>query len=311
MNVVFMGTPEYCIPTLEELLEHYFLSAIITQPDKAANRGQKIINTPVKRFALKNNIPVFQPKKIKKDKNIVEELKKLSPDIIVVIAYGQIIPREILDIPCFGCINIHGSILPEYRGASPIQNALKDGARKTGVTSILMNEKMDEGDILKIIECPIHKDDNAGILHDRLSQMSARCTIETIEGLKDKSIKPIVQNSKQATYTTLLKKEHGKIDWSLDSEELINHYKAMTPWPGAFTCFDDNYLKILSMSLGDEKANGKPGSILSVNKDYFVVNCGNGSVAIDKIQLSGKKVMNFRDFSNGSDIINKNTVFEF
>jgi methionyl-tRNA formyltransferase len=306
-----MGTPDYCLPSLEEIYNHYFLSAVVTQPDKAANRGQKIINSPVKRFALKNNIPVFQPVKIRKDKDIVENLKKLSPDIIVVIAYGQIIPREILDIPRLGCVNIHGSLLPEYRGASPVQGALKDGVDKTGVTSMLMNEKMDEGDILLKIECDIDKDDNAGILHDRLSHLSARCTVETIEGLKNNSITPVPQDHRKASYTSLIRKEHGRIDWSMDCEDIYNCFRAMTPWPAAFTYVNGIYIKINSMNIVDKDCKNTPGKVLDIEKESFVVCCGRGSVAIDNIQLSGKRSMSFRDFSNGSDIINKNTVFEF
>lgn len=312
MNIVFMGTPDYCIPSLEELYKNYNVQAVVTQPDKAADRGQKVLDTPVKRFALRNKIEVLQPERIRKDKGVYERLVELSPDIIIVIAYGQIIPRSILDIPRLGCVNIHGSLLPSYRGASPIQAALRDGLEVTGVTSMMMNEKMDEGDILIKIECPVDIKDNAGILHDKLSQISARCTVETIEGLRKGIISPEAQDHSQATYTKLISKEDGKIDWGKSACEIYNCYRAMTPWPSAYTFLDGEYIKILSLIVNEtESLNEKPGRIMCVKKDFFTVACGKGSVNIDRLQIAGRKNLSFREFSNGNSIIDQNTEFEF
>ncbi|MFW5782812.1 MAG: methionyl-tRNA formyltransferase [Candidatus Muiribacteriaceae bacterium] len=312
MNLIFMGTPEFCLPSLEELNRHHTISAVVTQPDRKANRGHKVFSSPVKRFAERNGIDVLQPEKVRKDKSFAHKLTEYEPDIIIVIAFGQILPEKILNIPEYGCVNIHASLLPLLRGASPIQHAIIRGYEKTGVTSMMMNNKMDEGDILLQYECPVTSDETAGTLHDKLAELSARACIETIAGLERGSVRPVPQDHSGATYTSLIKKSDGKICWDDSAEEIMRCFRAMNPWPGSFTYYDGNYIKILEMTRVNEKITGySPGEVISLS-DNIMIACGdNSAVNVSRIQLSGRRAVSVKDFLNGSDIIVKNGKFEF
>ncbi|MFA5480259.1 MAG: methionyl-tRNA formyltransferase [Candidatus Muiribacteriota bacterium] len=300
MNIVFMGTPNFCIPSLEELYKNCFIQAVVTQTDKKCDRGQRISETPVKKFALKNNIPVLQPAKIRNNEDFFQSLKKLSPDLIVVIAYGKILPQQILDIPKYGCVNIHASLLPYHRGPAPIQYSILTGDSVTGVTSMLMNEKMDEGDILHKIEYKMAADETAGTLHDKLAELSARCVVETVEKIKTGNFERIVQDHSKATYTKYITKELGLADWSKSSEVLYRVFRATVPWPGFYSYINQNYFKMVDLEPLVSDVN-QPGKILNVSKDGIEISCGKGSILIKKIQIPGKKVMEVCDFLNGNN----------
>ncbi len=305
MNIVFMGTPFFCIPTLEELWRDYNVKAVVCQPDRKAHRGHKVFPCPVKNFAVSKGIPVLQPEKVRKNDQFLQKLKKYEPDIIVVIAYGQILPKSVLDVARLGCINLHASLLPKYRGASPIQFSIMNGDKKTGVTSMMMNTKMDEGDILLQHEMDISEVDVVGTLHDKLAQLSARCAVETIEGLRDKTIEPKMQDHESATYTRLIKKEDGRVKWDQDAKKVFDHYRAMTPWPGFFTYFEDKYIKIIECHKG--QGSGRPGEILKT-ENVIEIACMDGSIIVERLQMAGKKALDTKSFLNGNSWMKKGIV---
>jgi len=305
MNIVFMGTPFFCVPALEELCRDYNVKAVVCQPDRKANRRHKVFPCPVKNFAHSKGIPILQPENVRKDEKFLQQLKKYEPDIIIVIAYGQILPKSVLEVAPLGCINLHASLLPKYRGASPIQFAILNGDKKTGVTSMMMNTRMDEGDILLQYEVNIASNDVIGTLHDKLAQMSARCAVETIEGLRDNNITPVPQDHEKATYTRLIKKEDGRVNWKEDSKKVYDHYRAMTPWPGFFTYLEDRYLKIIECHKGD--GNGQPGEIIKVD-NIIEVACKEGSLIIERLQMPGKKAMDVKSFLNGNSWMKKGMI---
>ncbi|MCP2618414.1 methionyl-tRNA formyltransferase [Candidatus Aminicenantes bacterium AC-335-A11] len=246
MKIVFMGTPEIAIPFFRKLLENgHEIRLVISQPDKPVGRGMKIIPTPVKEFALKNNIPVYQPLKIREDEKALEKIKEVNPELIVVVAYGQIIPPSIIYYPPFGAINVHFSLLPKYRGAAPVQWAILNGERKTGVTIFKLNEKMDEGDILSQREIEILPDEKASHLENRLSEIGAELLVETISLLKQGKIKPKKQDHSLATYAPRLKKENGIIDWKKDSNIIHRMVRAFDVWPSAYFFMKNKRIKII------------------------------------------------------------------
>ncbi|MGM0606804.1 MAG: methionyl-tRNA formyltransferase [Candidatus Muiribacteriota bacterium] len=312
MKIVFMGTPEYCLPALRSVFKKHELALIVTQPDKKSNRGHKVHFNPVKKFACKNNITCVQPEKIKKNSDLVNTLKKIAPEVILVIAYGKILPSSILNIPSCGCVNIHGSLLPELRGAAPIQYAIMRGYEKTGVTSILMNSKMDEGNMLVKKECEVKKDDNAGTLHDRLSILSADCALETLDNIEKNTVNPLPQNHAMATYTKIIKKSDGIINWGMNARNIYNHFRAMIPWPGAQTYMKKKYIKILDMEIINKDIKYKEaGKIIKADKNGLEVASGEGSLIIKKLQLPGKKPAEAGLLLNGYKWLGKGNTFDF
>lgn len=293
MNIVFMGTPDFAVPTLKALCnsEHNIL-AIYTQPDKPVGRKQVLTPPDVKVCALENKLTVLQPETLR-DNNSYEELKALNPDVIVVVAYGKILPKNILDIPKYGCINVHGSLLPEYRGASPIQSAVLDGKKVTGVTTMYMGEGLDTGDILLTRECEIGENETSAELFDRLSLLGAALLIETLDSL-DK-IKPTPQNEEEATYTKKITRELCPIDWTKSNEDVHNKVRGLQTWPVAQAKLSGKDVKIHRTTLCNKI--GKAGEIIST--DPLTVACGEGSVVIEELQLSGKKRMDSRSFLLG------------
>ncbi len=293
MNIVFMGTPDFAVPTLEALCnsEHNVL-AVYTQPDKPVGRKQILTPPDVKVCAEKYGIRVYQPVTLKDD-NSYNELKSLEPDVIVVVAYGKILPKSILDIPRFGCINVHGSLLPQYRGAAPIQQAVLNGDKVTGVTTMYMGEGLDTGDILLKSETEIGENETSAELFDRLSVMGAELLIDTLSKL-DK-ITPIKQDESKVTYTSKITKELCPIDWSASNTEVHNKVRGLQTWPVAVSTLNGKDIKIHSTLLCEKR--GEAGEIISLNP--LTVACGEGSVIIKELQLSGKKRMDSKSFLLG------------
>jgi len=302
LRTVFMGTPDFALQTLEGLIAAGVdVCAVFTQPDRAKGRGNKMTPPPVKILAESHNIPVHQPVKLR-DPEAVATLKELAPDLIVVVAYGQILPKSVLEIPPHGCINVHASLLPRYRGAAPINKAVVDGEKETGVTTMLMDVGLDTGDMLVKRSTPIGPEETAGQLHDRLAILGREAMEETLRQLCAGELKPQVQDDSLSTYAPMMKKEDGRIDWSRSAQEIHNLVRGLDPWPGAFTLIDGEILKIAS-TLPQESGSGTPGTIVSASSRGVEVACGQGSLLIRQLQLPGKKWLQAADFLRGKTLI--------
>ncbi|HDZ83910.1 MAG TPA: methionyl-tRNA formyltransferase [Nitrospirae bacterium] len=296
MKIVFFGTPEFAVPSLKILLgsEHEVI-AVVTQPDRQSGRGRRFHLCPVKAVAEEAGIKVLQPLKVREQK-FIDELKQLNPSVIVVVAYGQILPPEIIHMPEFGCLNVHASLLPKYRGAAPINKALIEGEEKTGVMTMLMDEGMDTGPLLLKEETKITREDTAGSLSEKLSETGAARLILTLEGLEKGNLKPMPQEG-EPSYAPLMKKSDGLIQWTLPAEEICNFIRGMNPWPGAYGFIGEERFKIL-MAFPVEGGGGA-GLIENVTKDELLVAAGRGRISITEIQPSGKPVMEIRAFLQG------------
>lgn len=305
LRVVFMGTPDFAVPTLNCLLHsNHEILAVVSQPDKPKGRGKKIQYTPVKETALAHSIPVLQPQKANTD-SFIHELKALSPDVIVVVAFGQILSERVLSIPSKGCINVHGSLLPKYRGAAPIQWALINGDKITGITTMLMDAGMDTGDMLLKEEVEIKEEDTAGTMHDRLAQVGADLLIKTLDQVEYHQLTPEKQNNEDATYAPMIRKELGHIRWSQSASAIRNLVKGLDPWPSAYSFMNGKILKIWNL----KKINGiqgTPGEIVAASpKEGLIVQGGDGQLLIEELQLQGKKRMQAEDFLRGYPIENE------
>jgi methionyl-tRNA formyltransferase len=299
-KIIYMGTPGFAVPPLETLSEKGFdIVLVVTQPDKRQGRGKKIVSSPVKNTAAKLGLEIFQPEKIKSDEAF-EKLKSYDPDFLIVAAYGQILSKKILDIPKFGAINIHASILPYYRGASPIQHAVLNMEKETGITTMLMDEGLDTGDILEVIKTEIGKKETAGELHDRLSYLGAKAIINTLDNFS--AITPRSQDDSKATYAPLLKKENGHIDWSQAGDEIDARIRAFNPWPGTFTLYNGERLKIYSIEKISDFSGKKPGTIVKAEDNQLIVAAGDCDVNLLEVQPAGKKVIKTKDFLRGYKI---------
>jgi len=300
MKVIFMGTPDFAAASLEALIgsEHEIL-AVVTQPDKPKGRKGELTPPPVKAIAVEKGIKVYQPLKVR-ESEFVEIIRDYNPDVIVVIAFGQIIPESILEIPKYGCVNIHGSLLPKYRGAAPIQWAVLDGEKESGVTSMLMDKGIDTGDILLKKSIKLAEDETSGSLFDKLMALGAETLLETLEGLEKGSIIPEKQGDSPTDYAKMLTKEMGLIDFARTASELDCFVRGMNPWPSAYTTLDGKTLKIWRAKPVAEK--GKAGSVLRVGKDSFVIGCGDNALEVFEVQLEGKKRMSAGDFLKGTHI---------
>lgn len=302
MKVIFMGTPEFAVPTLEKLIENHSVAAVFTQPDRPKGRGQKLQYSPVKETALKFNIPVYQPIRLKNDIDHIEIIKDINPDAIVVVAFGQILPKSVLDIPRYGCINVHASLLPELRGAAPINWSIIRGYSKTGVTTMLMNEGLDTGDMLLKSEININYDDTCEDIHDKLMNIGADLLLRTLSGIEANKIKPEKQQDEKSTYAPMLKKELGHIKWDRDSMEVYNLIRGVIPWPVAYTFYNGNMIKIWKAENRESGIHSNPGEILSVSKEGIEVACSRGSIIIKELQELGSRRMDTAAYLNGHNI---------
>ncbi|MFZ5753759.1 MAG: methionyl-tRNA formyltransferase [Bacillota bacterium] len=301
MRIVFMGTPEFAVPSLKALYEAgHEIIAVITQPDRPRGRGQKLSLPPVKEAALALGLNIYQPHKIR-EQGFVEILEDLSPDLIVVVAFGQILPPNILSMPPYGCINVHASLLPAYRGPAPIHWAIMNGEKVTGITTMLMDTGLDTGDMLLKEEVPISPDMTTGELHDLLAQVGAGLLVKTIELWQDKKISPISQNGLAFSYAPLLKREHELIQWEKTAETIFNQIRGLEPWPGAYTMHKGSILKIRGAQIYHQtEQKAQPGTVLKIVKDRgFVVQTGEGSILVTKVQPFGKQTMAATSFCNG------------
>lgn len=301
MKIVFMGTPDFAVGALEALIvAGHEITAVVTQPDKPKGRGKEMQFPPVKECATKHGIEVFQPIKIKTPES-VEILKKYEADLYVVAAFGQILSQEILDMPKYGCINIHASLLPKYRGAAPIQWAILDGEPYTGVTIMQMNAGMDTGDILTTVQVPITAEETGDSLFDKLCVAGAKLCVETIPLLEQGAVTPRPQDEEKATYAGKISKVLGKIDWSESAEVIERKVRGLNSWPSAYTTYNGKQLKIWkavveSISFAEKM---QPGAVINVTKENFAVQTGSGVLTVSEVQLEGKKRMSVKDFLLG------------
>lgn len=301
MKIVFMGTPEFAVPSLKVLVDSgEEVAAVVAQPDKPQGRGLKLSPPPTKVFAEERGIPVLQPQGIRTEA-FLRDLAELNPDVIIVAAYGKILPRSVLELPGFGCINVHASILPEYRGAAPVNWAIARGEKVTGVTIMRMDEGMDTGDILLTREVPIDDDDTGETLSGKLSLAGAELLLLALENLKRGELHPLKQDDSLATYAPMLKKEDGRIDWSKPAREIRNLIRGMQPWPGAFTLLGGKLLKIYKAAISEGGA-GKEGEVITAPQGVLRVMTGKGSLDILELQMEGGKRLPSRDFLSGRKI---------
>ena len=307
MKIVFMGTPDFAVSTLESLVKggHEVIAAV-TQPDKPKGRGKAVQYTPVKEKALEYEIPVYQPVKAR-DPEFVELLKGMNPDVIVVVAFGQLLPKAILDIPKFGCVNVHASLLPKYRGAAPIQWAVIDGEEVSGVTTMLMDEGLDTGDMLEKAEIVLDEKETGGSLFDKLSALGGELILSTLEKMENGTITRTPQGDSTTSYAKMLKKTMGEIDWHMEAVKIERLIRGLNPWPSAYTSLKGKTVKIWSADVVAGESTGNPGRV-TVTKDKLLVECGENFLSITELQLEGKKRMETAAFLRGFTVEDQ-TVF--
>ena len=301
MKVIFMGTPDFSVGTLEALIEAgHEVALVVTQPDKPKGRGGKMQYTPVKEVAVAHNIPVYQPKRIR-EPECIEELRKYNADIMVVIAFGQILPKEILEMTPYGCVNVHASLLPSYRGAAPIQWAVINGEKVSGVTTMQMNEGLDTGDMLLKVEIPLDEKETGGSLHDKLAEAGARLCVETLDALKAGTVTPEKQGDSPTAYAKMLDKHMGKIDWKMSAKEIERLIRGLNPWPSAYTRWNENDkgMKIWEAEVAEGQTDKVAGTVVEVAKDGLFVQTGDGLLKITALQIPGKKRMDAAAFLRG------------
>ena len=302
MNIAFMGTPDFAVPSLEILIKEFGVKAVFTQPDRPKGRGKKLAMSPVKEIAVKHDIPVYQPIKIRNDEEAINVLKSLDLDFIIVVAFGQILPKEILDIPRYGCINLHGSLLPKYRGAAPIQWSVINGEKIAGNTTMLMDVGLDTGDMLLKNEVEVTSHMTSGELYEILKITGGNLLIDTIRGVVDGKINPIKQNNDESSYASMLNKDIGKINWNLDAEKIHNLIRGLNPWPIATTSYNDLTMKVYKSHVENIDSKKEPGTILSVDKKGIKVSTKEGILVIEKLQFPNGKPLLVEQFINGNKL---------
>ena len=300
MKIIFMGTPDFAAASLEALIaSRHEIQAVVTQPDKPKGRKGELTPSPVKVIAKREGIKVYQPLKVR-DEEFVKTLRAYNPDVMVVVAFGQIIPLSILKMPKYGCVNIHGSLLPKYRGAAPIQWAVLDGEKETGITTILMDEGIDTGDILLKKTIKIDADETSGSLFDKLMALGAKTILETLDELEKGNLTPTKQGESPTAYAKMLTKAMGLIDFTKSAKELDCFVRGMDPWPSAYTLLAGKTLKLWKVRAVE--GDGKAGSVIEIGKESFTIACGEGAIEVLEVQLEGKKRMSAGDFLKGSTL---------
>ena len=300
MKIIFMGTPDFAAASLEALIaSRHEIQAVVTQPDKPKGRKGELTPSPVKVIAKREGIKVYQPLKVR-DEEFVKTLRAYNPDVMVVVAFGQIIPLSILQMPKYGCVNIHGSLLPKYRGAAPIQWAVLDGEKETGITTILMDEGIDTGDILLKKTIQIDADETSGSLFDKLMALGAKTILETLDELEKGNLTPTKQGESPTAYAKMLTKAMGLIDFTKSAKELDCFVRGMDPWPSAYTLLAGKTLKLWKVRVVE--GDGKAGSVIGIDKESFTIACGEGAIEVLEVQLEGKKRMSAGDFLKGSTL---------
>lgn len=300
MDIIFMGTPDFAVPVLETLTasEKHRVKAVITQPDKARGRSGKLIFTPVKEAALAHDIPVYTPEKVK-DPAFVEQIKQISCDIIVVVAFGQILSKEILEYPAYGCVNVHASLLPRWRGAAPIQWSILAGDEKTGVTIMQMDVGLDTGDMLAKTEIPLDGTETGESLFEKLSVLGGPLLLETLDKIQEGTVQPEKQKEEDSTYAKMLTRDMGQLDFTKDALSLERTIRGLNSWPSAYTYYAGKMLKIWGAKVVEEEGNAVPGEVVKIQKDGFFIQTGKGLLKAEQVQLEGKKKMSAGDFLRG------------
>ncbi|WP_017471837.1 methionyl-tRNA formyltransferase [Amphibacillus jilinensis] len=299
-KVIFMGTPDFAVPVLQQIInDGYEVVLVVTQPDRPKGRKRTLTPPPVKEEAIKHDLHVYQPEKIKET---YQEILAYKPDLIVTAAFGQILPKALLDAPPFGCVNVHASLLPELRGGAPIHYAIKQGKEKTGITIMYMVEALDAGAILSQKELPIERNDHVGTLHDKLSKLGAELLHETLPAIFNKTIEPVEQDDTKATYAPNITRDQEKINWDNNAMAIYNHIRGLHPWPVASTTINSRNVKIWWGERVDLRTDKRPGEIIEMESDGAIVACGDQTaIKLTDIQISGKKRMSMKDYLNGSD----------
>lgn len=301
MNIVFMGTPKFAVPSLKALIDEFGVQAVYTQPDKPKGRGKKLGFSEVKEVAVENNIPVFQPLKLKNNVEEIERLKAFQPDFIIVVAFGQILTKEILDIPKYGCVNLHGSLLPKYRGAAPIQFAVLKGEKVSGNTTMLMDVGIDTGDMLLKDEVNITDDMTSGELHDILMERGASLLVETIKKMANGEVTTVKQEG-ESSYASMLDKNMAKVNWEESAINIHNLVRGLNPWPIAYTSYNEQVMKIHKSMVLDKVSKKEPGTILNVSKQGIEVSTGDGVLLIKVVQFPNGKPLPVEQYINGNSI---------
>jgi len=302
MKIIFMGTPEFSVPSLSSLINEFEVKAVFTQPDRPKGRGKNLAMSAVKELALNYNIPVYQPLKLRNNEEMLEIIKNIKPDFIVVVAFGQILPKDVLDIPKYGCINLHASLLPKYRGAAPINWSIINGDTKSGNTTMFMDVGLDTGDILLTQEIELTSDITAGELTDALSSSGAQLLVETINGITSGVIKPVKQENEFSSYASKLGKEMANVNWEASSINIHNFIRGLNPSPIAYTHYEDKVMKIYKSKVVSLVSDKKSGTIIEVSKEGIKVATGNGVLLIEEIQFPGKKPLKVKDYIIGNKI---------
>lgn len=302
MKIVFMGTPEFAVPCLQKIIdEGHEVVAVVTQPDKPKGRGKKLAMPPVKELALKYDIPVYQPLKAREE-SFVDTLKEMNPELIVVVAFGQILPKSILDIPKYGCVNVHASLLPRYRGAAPLNWVIINGEEKTGVTTMYMDEGLDTGDMILKSEIPLDDEITAGELHDKMMIDGAKVLKETIDLIEKGEAPREKQSNEDTCYSPIMNKSLGNIDWKKSAIDIHNLVRGINPWPSAYTTYEGQTMKIWKTKVIDKNSNKDPGTIISIDKEGINVSTSEGILQIKEIQMAGKKRMEVPEYIKGNNI---------
>lgn len=302
MKIVFMGTPEFAVPCLQKIIdEGHEVVAVVTQPDKPKGRGKKLAMPPVKELALKYDIPVYQPLKAREE-SFVDTLKEMNPELIVVVAFGQILPKSILDIPKYGCVNVHASLLPRYRGAAPLNWVIINGEEKTGVTTMYMDEGLDTGDMILKSEIPLDDEITAGELHDKMMIDGAKVLKETIDLIEKGEAPREKQSNEDTCYSPIMNKSLGNIDWNKSAIDIHNLVRGINPWPSAYTTYEGQTMKIWKTKVIDKNSDKDPGTIISVDKEGINISTSEGIVQIKEIQMAGKKRMEVPEYIKGNNI---------
>ena len=302
MKIVFMGTPEFAVPCLQKIIdEGHEVVAVVTQPDKPKGRGKKLAMPPVKELALKYDIPVYQPLKAREE-SFVNTLKEMNPELIVVVAFGQILPKSILDIPKYGCVNVHASLLPRYRGAAPLNWVIINGEEKTGVTTMYMDEGLDTGDMILKSEIPLDDEITAGELHDKMMIDGAKVLKETIDLIEKGEAPREKQSNEDTCYSPIMNKSLGNIDWKKSAIDIHNLVRGINPWPSAYTTYEGQTMKIWKTKVIDKNSDKDPGTIISVDKEGINVSTSEGILQIKEIQMAGKKRMEVPEYIKGNNI---------
>ncbi len=309
MNIVFMGTPDFAVPSLNAIIEKYGVKAVLTQPDRPKGRGKSMAMSPVKEVALSHNIAIYQPERLKNERDLIDKLKSMNLDFIIVVAFGQMLSKEVLDIPKYGCINLHASLLPKYRGAAPINYAIMKGEKESGNTTMLMDVGLDTGDMLLKNKVEIEENMTFQELHDKLMNIGADLLLSTIEGLYKGEITPVKQGNSETCYASMLNKDMAKIQWNQNAKDIHNFARGISSYPKAYTYYNDIQMKVIETRLTGERSTKEPGIIAKGDNEGILVSTKDNNILITKVQFPNKKPLRVEEYIKGNTI-DENTLLK-